>query len=486
MAVPRHDSVPFINLERVVSSGWGRVRKVQAMTLVRLSAAIRFALPSLLAVATPATALNLSLFDSGYDQPVFLTGGGNTVYIAEQGGRIIAQDRSTKVKRTFFTVPDIVTGGEKGLLGFAFDPRSNGRFYVNVTARVNGRLVSEIRRYTDPRVRIEAPQVVLRVEQPFDNHNGGWIGFGADKNLYVAFGDGGSANDPRNNAQNKASLLGKILRIDVGRDAYPADPLRNYAVPVGNPFGTEVYAYGLRNPYRASIDRTTGNIWIGDVGQSAFEEVDRIAAGTAGQNFGWRPLEGNLPTPGVGDAIPAGTTAPVFSYGRSLGQSITGGYVFRGFRGLVGLDDRYVFGDFVSGKLWSINQDGSDLQDLTSLFAPFGPVNIASFGEDGNRNLYIVAYDGRIFRLGGQRSSLAALAVPTALSAPEPASWAMLLAGFGLVGAALRRQARAARRLRKAAPLRPKPATSSAQLAGSGTAAALMAPMAIDAPGTVS
>ncbi|MBC7505068.1 MAG: PQQ-dependent sugar dehydrogenase, partial [Sandarakinorhabdus sp.] len=253
--------------------------------------------------ATPAAAaVGLKLFDSGYTAPVFVTGRANTLFVVEQAGRIVAVDRSSKVRTSFFQVPNIESGGEKGLLGLAFDPRYkvNGRFYVNVTARVNGQLVSEIRRYTDPRIATEAAQVVLRVDQPYENHNGGWIDFGPDKNLYVAFGDGGAGNDPRNNAQNKASLLGKILRLDVSKDGFPADPLKNYAIPASNPFGSEVFAYGLRNPFRNSFDRTTGDLWIGDVGQGRYEEVNRIAAGTSGQNFGWRPLEGTLPTPGVG------------------------------------------------------------------------------------------------------------------------------------------------------------------------------------------
>ena len=395
--------------------------------------------------AAPASAaISLSLFSSGYVQPVFATGLGNTVYVAEQGGRIVAVNRSTKVQTTFFTVPNIESGGEKGLLGLAFDPayKSNGRFFVSVTTRVNGQLVSEIRRYTDPAIKVEAASVLLRVNQPYDNHKGGWIGFGADKNLYIALGDGGSANDPQNNAQNKASLLGKILRINVASDAFPADPNRNYTIPATNPFGTEVFAYGLRNPFRASIDRTTGDLWIGDVGQGRYEEVNRIAGGTSGQNFGWRPLEGTLPTPGVGDAIPPGTVAPVSGYDHSVGQSITGGYVYRGGR-MTELAGRYVFGDFVAGKLFSIALDGSGFSEFTAAASPFGGGNWSSFAEDASRGLYVIGYDGRIFAVNGTRPVAAALPSSASLAAvPEPASWALLIAGFGMVGAAMRRRAR--------------------------------------------
>lgn len=417
------------------------------MNRARLANPRRIATAACLAglAATPAqAAVALRLFDQGFSAPVFLAGIANSVYVVEQGGRIVSVNRSSKARSTFFTVPDIETGGEKGLLGLAFDPafRGNGRFYVNVTTRVNGQLVSEIRRYTDPAIATEAPAVLLRVNQPFDNHNGGWLAFGADKNLYIAFGDGGSANDPLNLAQNQASLLGKILRIDVRGDGFPADPLRNYRIPAGNPFGTEILAYGLRNPFRASIDRPTGDLWIGDVGQGAFEEIDRIPGGTSGQNFGWRPLEANIPTPGIGDPIPPGTTAPVFAYSHASGdRSITGGVVQRG--GLVAeLLDRYVFADFVSGRLWSIALDGTGLSEFTAAAAPFGGGNWSAITRDGGSGLYAIDYGGRIFTVTGTRpgAGLTATAGLAATSAPEPASWALLIAGFGLVGAARRLQ----------------------------------------------
>lgn len=385
--------------------------------------------------AVPASAaVTLELFDQGYNAPVYLTGLANNVYVVEQGGQILKVNRSTKARTSFFTVPNIETGGEKGLLGLAFDPsyRTNGRFYVNVTSRVGGQLVSEVRRYTDPAIRQEAASVILRVNQPFDNHNGGWMSFGADKNLYIAFGDGGSSNDPQNNAQNTSSLLGKILRIDVRGDAFPGDPNRNYRIPGSNPFGNEVFAYGLRNPYRASFDGTTGDLWIGDVGQGRYEEVDRIARGTSGQNFGWRPLEGPDRTAGITDPIPPNAVAPTYFYDHDEGdRSITGGYVYRGSR-VTELAGRYVFGDFVSGRLWSMALDGTDAMDMSSLFAPFGDVNISSFGVNASRGLYVIDYSGRIFNFDIARNGASA--------APEPAGWALMIAGFGLVGTGLRRQ----------------------------------------------
>lgn len=354
------------------------------------------------AAASAAEAARLTPFDSGFDQPVFLTGRGNDVFVIEQGGTIQQVNRTTKARRLFFTVPNIETGGEKGLLGFAFDRLygRNGRFYVNVTARVSGQLVTEIRRYTNPAIAAEPPLLILRFNQPFDNHNGGWIGFGPDGNLYIASGDGGSGNDPLNVAQNTGSLLGKILRINPVVDAFPADPLRHYSIPASNPFRNEVHAYGLRNPYRASFDRATGALWIGDVGQSRFEEIDVIPARTRGQNFGWRPLEGPIPTPGVSDPAPANAVAPITAYDHDNGDaSVTGGYVYRGVSPIADLAARYVFGDFISGRIWTLTLDGSVRTDISSITdAVGGRFNIAAFGEDAQRNLYVVDYGGRIFR----------------------------------------------------------------------------------------
>ena len=400
---------------------------------------------ALAAAAPTSAAVTLDLFGSGFNAPVYLNGRANTLFVVEQGGRIVAVDRGTRAQTTFFTVPNIETGGEKGLLGLAFDPfyKTNGRFYVNVTARVSGQLVSEVRRYTNPAIATEAATVVLRVDQPYENHKAGWIDFAADKTLYVAFGDGGGSNDPQNFAQNKASLLGKILRIDVSGDGFPADPNRNYRIPATNPFASEVFAYGLRNPFRNSIDRTTGDIYIGDVGQGRFEEINRIAAGTSGQNFGWRPLEGTQPTPGVGDPIPPGTVAPLSGYDHSAGdRSITGGYVYRGSgkNSIAELGGRYVFADFISGRLWSMALDGTGRTEFTGASAPFGRLNPSSFGEGGNKELYVLDYGGRVFRIKGTAAAARASGVAPLAAVPEPASWMLLIGGFGMVGTALRRR----------------------------------------------
>ena len=407
----------------------------------------RLVIAAAVLAAAPATAaIGVKQIGSGLSQPVFVTGrGGDDLYVVQQGGTIARLNRVTGATSTFFTVPDIETGGEKGLLGFTFDPtyNSTGRFYVDVTTRINGQLYTEVRRYTNPAIKTEASQLIIRVAQPFDNHNGGWIEIGPDKKLYIALGDGGSANDPNNNAQNLGSNLGKILRLDVTKDAFPADATRNYAIPADNPYHTEIFAYGLRNPYRDSFDSTTGDLWIGDVGQGAREEVDHIVKGTSGQNFGWRPLEGTIPTPGIGDAIPAGTTPPVFEYDHGTGQSITGGVVFRGAQ--VGdLLGKYVFGDFVAGKLFSLGLDGTGFTDITSALGGLGGFNPSSFGTDANRNLYVVDYSGRIFRFvttSGNAPALSALVAPSVAAVPEPATWTLLIAGFAMIGAAARRRA---------------------------------------------
>ena len=400
--------------------------------------------PLLLAAVSADAAVGVTPFATGLSAPVFATGRVNELFIVEQGGTIVAIDRTTKARRTFFTVPGIETGGEKGLLGLAFDPSysRNGRFYVDVTARVGGQLVTQVRRYTDPAKAIEASALIAQINQPFDNHKAGWIGFGPDKKLYIATGDGGSANDPNNNAQNLGVDLGKILRVDVSRDAFPNDPTRNYAIPAGNPFGTEVFAYGLRNPFRDSFDSKTGDLYIADVGQGAREEIDVIRAGAGGlaggQNFGWRAVEGDIPTPGIGDPIPANAVAPILTYDHSVGKSVTGGYVYRGTK-IPELAGKYVFGDFVTGKVFTANTDGSGFTDISSALGGIG-LNISSFGLDGNGNLYVVDYSGSIY--GFRTAPAAARSASSAAAVPEPASWTLLIAGFAITGYAQRRNRR--------------------------------------------
>ncbi len=360
---------------------------------------------------------------TGFAQPLSLTAvpdGSGRVFVVEQGGRIRILNPATGViaAAPFLDVSTtIATGGEQGLLGFvpATDFATTGRFYVYVTNTAGN---IELRRYTtitgnrdagDP----ASADVILTIPHPnFTNHNGGWIDFGPDGMLYIAVGDGGSGGDPSDNAQNRNVLLGKLLRIDVQTDSFPTDPNRDYAIPAANPFSAgggapEVFAFGLRNPFRNAFDRVTGNLYLGDVGQGAIEEIDLIPAGQGGLNFGWARLEG---TQGFNGVAPPGVTPPVAQYahgsGPLQGNSVTGGYVYRGqVEALQGL---YIFGDFVGGRLWSLpvaslvqgqTVTSSAFTIRNADFAPnVGAIgNIASFGEDAARNLYIVDYDGEIF-----------------------------------------------------------------------------------------
>lgn len=360
---------------------------------------------------------------TGFAQPLYLTAvpdGSGRVFVVEQGGRIrILNPATGAIAATPFldVSATIATGGEQGLLGFvpATDFSTTGRFYVYVTNTAGN---IELRRYSTVAGNRDAgdpasADVILTIPHPsFTNHNGGWIDFGTDDFLYVAVGDGGSGGDPSDNAQNRNVLLGKLLRIDVRTDAFPNDAARDYAIPATNPFSggggaPEIYAYGLRNPFRNAFDRVTGNLYLGDVGQGAIEEIDLIPAGQGGLNFGWARLEGTQTFNGT---PPAGATMPVAQYahgsGPLQGNSVTGGYVYRG--PIESLQGQYIFGDFVNARLWSLPVanlvQGQTITSsaFTIRNADFAPTagaigNIASFGEDAARNLYIVDYDGEIF-----------------------------------------------------------------------------------------
>jgi glucose/arabinose dehydrogenase len=312
----------------------------------------------------------------------------------------------------------IGTAGEGGLIGFAPAPdyATSGHIYVHVTNTAGD---SEIRRYTrstgNPDVADAASmQLVLRVTQPASNHNGGWIGFGADDLLYIAFGDGGGGGDPFGNGQNLDTLLGSLLRINPSADDFPGDATRNYAIPAGNPIvgvagEDEIFAYGLRNPYRSSVDRDTGDIYLADVGQGDIEEVDLVPSGVGGLNFGWPVREGTQTEQG---ADSASFTPPALEYGHGTGprqgRSITGGYVYRG--PISALDGRYFFADFISGNVWSVpvaditqgqTISSDDFILETDVLAPdVGSLSsIVSFGEDNEGNLYILTIGGSVFRV---------------------------------------------------------------------------------------
>ena len=303
--------------------------------------------------------------------------GSNRLFVVEQAGviRVFANNAATTSASVFLDITGPVNnaGNEEGLLGLAFHPdyESNGYFYVNYTAASPRRTV--IARYqvsasdsnaADP----TSGKVLLEYAQPFENHNGGQIAFGPDDGyLYIASGDGGSGGDPQGNGQNLRTLLGKILRLDV--DTPTGN--RQYGIPPTNPFANntagyreEIFAYGLRNPWRISFDPPTGRLWTGDVGQGRLEEVDIIASGA---NYGWNRMEGNVCYPsGNTSCDMTGLSQPVFVYGRSLGASITGGYVYRG-NTVPRLAGAYVFADFISGRIWSLHDKGGSWADTLRL-----------------------------------------------------------------------------------------------------------------------
>jgi glucose/arabinose dehydrogenase len=361
-------------------------------------------------------ALSVELVSSAFSRPVFVTsppGDATRLFVLEQhAGRIRIFDRTTQSIKTtpFLIITALNRSSEEGLLGMAFHPGylTNGYFYLNITPS-GGTRRTEILRFQaqgDPATSDLADagsrKLILTFNQPESNHNGGWMGFGPDGYLYIATGDGGGANDQHGtigNGQNRGTLLGKILRIDVDG----ADP---YAVPDGNPFkghatyADEIWAFGLRNPWRCSFDRETGHLWIGDVGQGAREEIDVIPEGVAGLNFGWRPREGAIQTPAYPNEQPVTPAVnPVTDYPRTLGYSVTGGYVYRG-NAVPELRGKYIFSDYGSARFWTITPDatgtnGTRAEITTDLDpSPRRISDVSSFGEDSDGELYICDLNG--------------------------------------------------------------------------------------------
>ncbi|MFN3489629.1 MAG: PQQ-dependent sugar dehydrogenase [Emticicia sp.] len=338
-----------------------------------------------------------------FNSPVDFThanDGSNRVFVVEQRGviQVFENNANIETKSVFLDIVSRVSsGGEMGLLGLAFHPdfKNNGFFFVNYT-RNSPRRQTVIARFkvsgqtADP----SSETILLTFDQPYTNHNGGQIAFGADGYLYIATGDGGSGGDPQNYAQNRASLLGKMLRIDVN-----STTKGNYGIPKDNPymantqgFSEEIYAYGLRNPWRFSFDSVTKDLWTGDVGQNKVEEIDVI---TKGGNYGWKVKEGNDCY--SGDCSRTDLIAPVWSYANGAeGRSVTGGIVYRGkkFADLVG---KYFCGDYVSGKIWALTYDG---KTVTKSDVITNVSSISAFGQDANGEIYILNHgSGKIYTL---------------------------------------------------------------------------------------
>ncbi len=331
--------------------------------------------------------------------------GSNHLFVVEQQGVIYVFENDSNVTETFIflDIRDRVNdgGSEEGLLGLAFHPEfsSNGYFFVNYTASNPRRTV--VSRFktneTNPDSADKSSEhIILEVNQPYGNHNGGQTAFGPDGYLYISLGDGGSGGDPQGNGQNRKTLLGSILRIDVNSTTDST----NYDIPADNPFAgnsmgyrEEIYAYGLRNPWRFSFDSETGRLWAGDVGQGDYEEVDIIKSG---KNYGWNIMEGFHCFNGS-NCDTTGLELPVWEYGHNTtgGYSITGGFIYRG-ESVPELKGKYVYADFVSGRIWALTTQESD--SLSNELIVSSDLNISSFGVDANNELYICAFDGNIYR----------------------------------------------------------------------------------------
>ena len=330
--------------------------------------------------------------------------GDDRLFITEQSGRILtfADDQDVAEAHVFLDIRDRVndSGSEEGLLGIAFNPQydENGYFYVYYSA--SGPRRSVVSRFAlgadgqtaDP----DSELVIMEIEQPYANHNGGQLAFGPDGFLYIGLGDGGAAGDPMGHGRNTRTLLGSILRIDVSGST-PEIP---YTIPRDNPLlddpdaRPEIWAYGLRNPWRFSFDRETGQLWTGDVGQNSLEEVDSVEGGG---DYGWKTLEGTQCFSPRISCDATDTIPPVWEYPTGVeGCSVIGGYVYWGER-VPSLYGAYVFGDYCSGKIWAIRYDGKEVTD--HLLLADTDLRIASFGQDQNGSLYILSQNSSIYRL---------------------------------------------------------------------------------------
>jgi glucose/arabinose dehydrogenase len=336
--------------------------------------------------------LAFKVYVDGFDALTFAGNAGdgtNRLFALEQVGRIriIGADGAV-VEQPFLDITDrIAAGGERGLLGLAFHPdyAANGRFYVDYTDLNGDTVVSEFTRTSDTTADPASERVIFTVDQPFANHNGGMVAFGPDGQLYVGMGDGGSGGDPNGNGQNDATLLGKLVRVDVDATGEAAEP--------------QIWDKGLRNPWRFSFDRATGDLWIGDVGQGAQEEIDAEPAGSGGRNYGWNIMEG-LACFATTNCDRTGLTLPVATYGHGGGDcTVVGGYVYRG-SAMPSLVGEYLYADYCSGNVWAL--------DAAAALAGEGPAphrvgnvgrGVSSFVEDEAGELYLASQGGRIISI---------------------------------------------------------------------------------------
>ncbi len=424
---------------RSLSIGAGRPTATAAAALALLAVVqtLGLAFSTRVAAADPPV-VALQTVIGGIVNPTCIVNAGDgsgRIFLCEQSGVIRVLAGGALLPDPFLDISGRVSCcGEQGLLSVAFPPSyaATGRFYVNYTDTGGDTVISRFRIASDATVADpDSEQVILHIAQPYSNHNGGQLQFGPDGFLYIGMGDGGSGGDPGNRAQDPAELLGKLLRIDVDSGAEP------YAIPASNPlrdsrrYRSEIWALGLRNPWRFSFDRATGDLWIADVGQNRWEEIDRQpAASGGGENYGWRRLEGTH-CYGSSTCSTADLVLPIAEYSHDEGCSVTGGYVYRGalFPRLLGT---YLFGDYCSGTLWKLQRDGASWASAVALQTPYA---ISTFGEDEGGELYLADYDGgTIFRVADTAPGCA-LGCSASVPASAPPGVEVTLAGSAVAAA---------------------------------------------------
>ena len=340
----------------------------------------------------------LESFGPSFNSPVEIKNAGDErLFVVEKSGKIKILNQNGSVNSTpFLDIEDRVStnANERGLLGLAFHPNypENPFFFVNYTNNSGATTISKFSVSADQNIANDSETILLEINQPYANHNGGCINFGPDGNLYIGMGDGGSGGDPQNYSQNTESLLGKMLRINVNSGAY--------SIPENNPYGDEIWSVGLRNPWKFSFDSLNGDLWIADVGQNEYEEINMVQNNPANINYGWRCYEGNEPY-NLSGCPDEGLTFPVSTYSHySSGDfkcSITGGYVYRGNQ-ISGLNGVYFFADYCSGEIGLLSKNENDEWDMSLAFPNING-SWVSFGEDINGELYIASINGGIYKI---------------------------------------------------------------------------------------
>lgn len=340
----------------------------------------------------------LESFGPSFNSPVEIKNAGDErLFVVEKSGKIKILNQNGSVNSTpFLDIEDRVStnANERGLLGLAFHPNypENPFFFVNYTNNSGATTISKFSVSANQDIANDSETILLEINQPYANHNGGCINFGPDGNLYIGMGDGGSGGDPQNFSQNTESLLGKMLRINVNSGAY--------SIPENNPYGDEIWSVGLRNPWKFSFDSLNGDLWIADVGQNEYEEINMVQNNPANINYGWRCYEGNEPY-NLSGCPEEGLTFPVSTYSHySSGDfkcSITGGYVYRGNQ-ISGLNGVYFFADYCSGEIGLLSKNENDEWDMSLAFPNING-SWVSFGEDINGELYIASINGSVYKI---------------------------------------------------------------------------------------